>query len=59
MKCINQECQVISLVPRTICPECGSSMIRIQFSKTIESESVNIEHNALVVQSEIKSEEYE
>ena len=61
MKCTNKNCEVISLVPRTKCPECGSPMKKIEYvdqdKYTVVDGSVNIDGTAFVVSAEIELEE--
>jgi len=61
MKCTNIECELISLVLRTKCPECGSDMKVIehidQKKNEVVEESVNIDGSAFVVSSEIELED--
>lgn len=59
MKCTNPKCELISLVPRTKCPECGSEMKRIKRASDTQpkDESVKIVDNAFVLSSEIELEE--
>ena len=61
MKCTNKDCEVISLVPRTKCPECGSPMKKIerndQRKHKVVDESVNIDGTAFVVSAEIELED--
>ena len=61
MKCTNKDCEVISLIPRTECPVCGSDMKNIehvdQDKYTVVDESVNIDGTALVIPAEIELED--
>ena len=61
MTCTNKDCEVISLVPRTKCPECGNDMKNIehvnQEKYTVVDESVNIDGTAFVVSAEIELED--
>ena len=60
MKCTNPKCELISLVPRTKCPECGSEMKRITRKSDevkVVDESVNTVDSAFVLSAEIELEE--
>ena len=60
MRCTNPKCELISLVPRTKCPECGSEMRRIERKNDevkVIDESVNIVDSAFVLSAEIELEQ--
>ena len=60
MRCTNPECELISFIPRTKCPECGSEMKRIKRKNDevkVIDESVNIVDSAFVLSAEIEFEE--
>ena len=60
MKCTNKDCEVISLIPKTECPECGSEMKRITRKNDevkVVDESVNTVDSAFVLSAEIELEE--
>ena len=60
MKCTNPKCELISLVPKTKCPECGSKMKRIEHKNDevkVVDESVNTVDSAFVLSAEIELEE--
>ena len=60
MRCTNPKCELISLVPKTECPECGSEMKRIKRKNDevkVVDESVNIVDSAFVLSAEIELEE--
>ena len=57
---MNPKCELISLVPRTQCPECGSEMKRIKRKNDevkVVDENVNTVDSAFVLSAEIEFEE--